>query len=56
MEVLKIGIILVKFIRDFHKLGFIHGDITPNNITIDSKNQVIMRQDIDENLKRSNLR
>jgi tRNA A-37 threonylcarbamoyl transferase component Bud32 len=35
MDVLKLGIQMVEQIRALHHMGFIHGDIRPNNYVIE---------------------
>jgi serine/threonine protein kinase len=35
VEVLRVGIELIKSLKDFHSLGFVHCDIKPDNIMFD---------------------
>ena len=40
-DVLKIGIQLVKSIRQLHSLGYVHLDIKPDNIMVQNKEEEI---------------
>ena len=40
MDILKLGIEMLKTTEQFHKLGYVHRDIKPNNILIDLDKQI----------------